>query len=569
LKNLLGKPGNGFRYGIATLAGLLLALAFPKFSIAGLAWIAPGLMLVAAVGTSGSLAFALGFWAGFVKGLVSLYWLLDIPVMKLAPIAGWLALAAFLALYSGLWVWLCWKTFLGPAATPHLELMKERPPGVNETGLAARGSMLLDQVLSSNWSQRARWALSCAAIWVGLEMVQARFLSGFPWGLLGVSQYRLLPLIQIAKLVGVYGLSFLVVWLSVSLLCATVMVLRRPWNAQRWFGEIILPLAAVVASITFGLRSFFHEPPPAATLKLALVQPSIPQRWIWDPAETSKRFQQLLELSENALASRPDVLIWPEAAVPGYLRWTTNVHNAVTNLVRQHHAWLILGADDAEPAADRRHPDRYEVFNSSFLVSPNGELLANYRKRRLVIFGEYIPFARWLPFVERWTGLGSFTPGIKPVPFQIVPFQFKTSVLICFEDVFPHYVREYVEPDTDFLLNLTNNGWFGESAAQWQHAANAIFRAIENGLPLVRCANNGLTCWVDARGQMHDVFFPGTRDIYGAGFKIVEVPLLGGQPRTPTFYTNHGDVFGWACVAWAAAIAARCLVRRSAERKVR
>ena len=122
-------------------------------------------------------------------------------------------------------------------------------------------------------------------------------------------------------------------------------------------------------------------------------------------------------------------------------------------------------------------------------------------------------------------------------------------MLICFEDVFPHCVREYVEDDTDFLLNLTNNGWFGESAAQWQHAANAVFRAVENGLPLVRCANNGLTCWVDARGRVEEIYFPGTRDIYGAGWKMARVPLLAGQPRAPTFYRRHGDWFGWSCVA--------------------
>jgi apolipoprotein N-acyltransferase len=205
------------------------------------------------------------------------------------------------------------------------------------------------------------------------------------------------------------------------------------------------------------------------------------------------------------------------------------------------------------------------VFNSSFLVSPKGHLVASYRKRRLVIFGEFIPFARWLPFLESWTGMGSFTPGKEPTPFRVPDLHFKTAVLICFEDVFPHEVRDHVEPDTDFLLNLTNNGWFGESAAQWQHAANAVFRAVENGLPLVRCANNGLSCWVDARGQMHDVFFSGSRDIYGAGFKLVPVPLLGGRSRTPTFYTKHGDVFGWSCLAWAAFLVTRAFLRRRAS----
>src|SRR6185436_8031845 len=112
--------------------------------------------------------------------------------------------------------------------------------------------------------------------------------------------------------------------------------------------------------------------------------------------------------------------------------------------------------------------------------------------------------------------------------------------------------REYVQEDTDFLLNLTNNGWFGESAAQWQHAASAIFRAVENRVPLVRCANNGLTCAVDAQGRLSHEFFPNSTDIYGVGVKIVEVPLLKGEKRAPTFYRRFGDVFGWGCVLWSA-----------------
>jgi apolipoprotein N-acyltransferase len=423
-------------------------------------------------------------------------------------------------------------------------------------------------LISAGWLQRAVWALSSAALWVTSEMVQSRLLTGFPWGTLGVSQFQMLPLIQIARFTGVYGVAFLVVWFSVSLLCAAVVVMRRPENARRWLGEIILPLVAVVAAVIFGHRQFFPPPAQAAKLKIALVQPSIPQQWIWSPAESSNRFAQLIQLSERALATQPELLVWPEAAVPGFLRWTTNVQEAVVRLVRRHQVWLILGADDADPPSDPRFPERYDIFNSSFLVSPRGELVASYRKRQLVIFGEYIPLGRQLPFLERWTGMGSFTPGRGAFPFRVPELHFKTSVLICFEDVFPHLVTEYVDPDTDFLLNLTNNGWFGESAAQWQHAATAIFRAVENGIPLVRCANNGLSCWVDARGQMHDIYFAGAQDIYGAGYKVVEVPLLAGQRREPTFYRKFGDLFGWSCAAWSTLVVTRAWVRRKRARSV-
>jgi len=167
-----------------------------------------------------------------------------------------------------------------------------------------------------------------------------------------------------------------------------------------------------------------------------------------------------------------------------------------------------------------------------------------------VIFGEYIPLARWLPIFKFFTPIeGGFTPGDGPVPFDLTDLKVKTSPLICFEDVFPHLVREYADVDTDFLVNLTNNGWFGESAAQWQHATSALFRAIENGLPLVRCSNNGLTCWVDAHGRLRQIFRDSGGSVYGAGFMAAEVPLLGdGERRPPTFYHEHGDWFGWGCV---------------------
>jgi apolipoprotein N-acyltransferase len=145
----------------------------------------------------------------------------------------------------------------------------------------------------------------------------------------------------------------------------------------------------------------------------------------------------------------------------------------------------------------------------------------------------------------------------------------RTATLICFEDVFPHLVRRYVAADTDFLVNLTNDGWFGESAAQWQHAANAAFRAVENGRPLLRCCNNGLTCWVDSSGRIRDIFRDPTGSVYGPGFLTATLPLPAPEERRPgTFYTAHGDWFGWACagaalLAFAARIKAALQARRA------
>jgi apolipoprotein N-acyltransferase len=226
-----------------------------------------------------------------------------------------------------------------------------------------------------------------------------------------------------------------------------------------------------------------------------------------------------------------------------------------------HRVWLVIGSDDAEP--DGQGGNRF--FNSAFLISPGGQILDRYSKRHLVMFGEYVPLSRWLPFLKKLTPVGDgFTPGTAPGHFnwflgedRAVPV--RMAMLICFEDVMPGLVRRSVAPDSDFILNLTNDGWFRESAAQWQHAANAVFRAVENGRPLVRCTNNGRTIWVDAAGRIRELeSHPegGREDIYAEGWHIARVPLAGGgdTASSPTFYARNGDWFGWACVALAGAL---------------
>jgi apolipoprotein N-acyltransferase len=230
---------------------------------------------------------------------------------------------------------------------------------------------------------------------------------------------------------------------------------------------------------------------------------------------------------------------------------------------------MIIGADDAERRIGASPPNDADYYNSSFLISPKGELMERYRKRNLVIFGEYIPLMRWLPFLKFFTPIqGGFTPGERTVPFRMPDLEIKTSVLICFEDIFPWLGRDSAEDDTDFLVNLTNNGWFGESAAQWQHGTGGFFRAIENDLPLLRCCNNGLTCWVDGRGRLRQLFRDERGTIYGQGVMISQIPLLApGQARTPTFYHQHGDWLGWGCAVVSIAMLGLKLARHFRARR--
>jgi apolipoprotein N-acyltransferase len=555
LNELLVRSG----YLLAIGAGLLMTAAFPKIGIAGCAWVAPALMMAAAYGKCGGDAFRVGYVAGLAYFLSSLYWLLLIPVTGY-PILGWIALGAYVALYPAIWVWLVAK------------------------GQVAGGKQ-------ESWVGRASWSLAGAAAWVALEMIRGRLFSGFPWNPLGASQYQLVPLIQIASVTGVYGVSFLVVWVSLSLFSAGRMIFRRPARRRAWQGETILPLVVVMALFAFGFARMNGQNPSGATLRITLVQPSIPQALIWNSGDNDKRFRQLLELSESALAStnepltgladtlspfggaresKTDLLIWPEAAVPGL---DTANYMAITNLIRTHNVWLIFNAEDAVWRPNAKNRDDFDVFNAAFLFNAEGRCAAVYHKQKLVVFGEYIPLVRWLPFIKWFTPItGGFASGGQPVPFELdfgvrrhvgalesgdmsphskdgAPNRVKTSTLICFEDMFPELAREYVEDDTDFLVNLTNDGWFGDSAEQWQHMAGGVFRAVENGVPLVRCCNNGVTCWIDATGRRREIFRDHTGGVYGVGAMTIELPLpQPGAKRAPTFYNRHGDWFGWFCV---------------------
>lgn len=504
---------------LAIVSGAALALSFHNTNIAGLAWVAPGIMLLAA---RRGKSFWLGYLAGFTHYLISLSWLLQIPV-KFFPILGWIALSGYLALYPATWAW---------------------------TVLRVRSE-------TQNWSRRTIFALFAAVAWVAMEMTISRMFSGFPWNLLGSSQEKLLPLLQVATSAGVYGVAFLVVWFSASLLNALDALRAAPSERNVWLKHVALPILVVAIVYALGLQRIRSQPRPEREISIALIQPSIPQTMIWNSEDSGVRFKELLRLTETALTNKPQLVIWPEAAMPTAVRGDLSSQRAIAGMAVSNNCWFIIGSDDFEQRGTNE-----VYFNSSFLVSPRGEFVSNYRKRRLVVFGEYVPLVKYLPIIKYLTPIsGGFAEGEGPVTFDLAGLNAKTSVLICFEDTFPHYAREHATEDVDFLVNITNDGWFGESAAHWQHAGNAIFRAVENGLPLVRCANNGLSCWIDQFGGLHDTYFDDSRNIYRAGYKIVRVPIVGARGRT--FYNRYGDVFGWTCLAiTVAALATQIRFRR-------
>jgi apolipoprotein N-acyltransferase len=545
------------RWLLAVGGGALFALAFPGPGWSGLAWVAPGALLLSAAGHSGVRAFRLGYVGGLVQHLIALGWLLTIPY-PFGAVAGWLALSGYVALFQGTWVWLCWHV----AGS----MTGRSTPGASASSSSGRGISWiesLDLLLAQSGLMRALWVVFCAALWVAIEIAQARFLSGFPWNLAGASQFRMVPIIQLAAWTGIYGVSFLIIWTAVSVGLAIARVLRQPGERWGWMTDLRLPLFVIVGIGCAGMWRLGTVSGESRTVRMALVQPSISQELIWDEREDGGRFNQLLRLSELALATQPQVLVWPEAAFPSL---SEENYRTIINLIQRHGVWMVFGADDAATRNEPGDEGGRDYFNAAFLLNPEGRLVARYRKQRLVIFGEYVPLARWLPFLRHFTPIqGSFRAGDGPVDFPMAGPDCNASVLICFEDVFPHLARRHAREGVDVLLNLTNNGWFPRSSAHWQHAASAVFRAVENGLPLIRATNDGLTCWVDAQGRLRQWLGQDSGDIHAAGFLTVPVPLPpAGASRVRTFYNRHGDVFGWSCVGLSMIVVGASTRRRKA-----
>jgi apolipoprotein N-acyltransferase len=533
------------RFAVCFFAGILFAVSFPKFNLPVLAWLAPGFVLWLAYDSSGKRVFLSGFLSGLGCWLVMVYWLLLIP-FHLYGLGAYLVQSAVGATCMGLWCWLGWR--LWPARN------------------RADDDLQSQWVALTSW-QLLRWPILCAAAWVATELTLARLLPGFP-GFLGASQFRWLALIQISSFTGIYGVSFLISWLSVSLFCAALSVRVERKLSRRLFVQFVPPVLALSGVLIYGTQELSAFSKTTRNYKIALVQPAIPQPAIWDPNEKTNRFLKLLHLSQDALTQKPNLLIWPETALPEMIGRNQFTQDAIVNLLHPFKSWMVLGAADYDSHPGVTGLDETRWFNGAFLINPAGDMAARYHKRHLVPFGEFMPGARLFPFLARLRAAGAgLTSGDRPGLFRITEPPANCSVLICYEDLFPHEVRECLSPETDFLLNLTNDAWFGDSAAQWLHLVNALFRTVELRLPLVRCCNNGITCWIDALGRLHDAGFVNSTNVYQSGYKLIEVPLAASEHGYhPTFYYQFGDLFGWGCVTLVAFFVLKPFgLRRSGE----
>ena len=480
----------------AIASGLLLSSSFAPLEWAGVAWAALVPLLIVIRYSTPRASFKWGWVAGFAFWLTSIFWLTHVTLV------GWFFLSALCAVFIGLFACSCswWMARFG---TDRL--------------LPNLGCMAL-----------------AAVSWAGLEYLRSVVASGFPWNPLGASQYQSLPLIQVASFGGVHMVSAVVVWVStgMGLTVLRYIASRGHWN-RRPHLELFASLVVVALVFMHGMRVLKQKNDAGVKLRVALIQPNIEQDEKWDEAKTELINTRLGELTESALYTQPDLIVWPETALPDDLRSSDKSYELVYQLATQG-VPILVGTMDTALRDDGPH-----FFNSSFLIDTDGIIAQTYDKRHLVPFGEYIPFRNALPFMKAMTPIQeSFDGGKTSVVFQLDKPLARFSALICFEDTVAKLARLSVRNGARMIVNQTNDAWFDPAAASRQHMAQCVMRCVENRVPAIRSANTGVTCYIDAQGRVREQL---KRLV--AGFKTMEVTLAPDEMAL-TFYTRYGDWFG-------------------------
>jgi apolipoprotein N-acyltransferase len=478
---------------LSILSAILLTAGFPKPGMFYLSWAALAPLLVAVRGASTRRAFALGYLCGFVHNVSVLFWIRYAVnhyggFSQPASLFLLALLCAYLAVYAGAFALIARKLEKYPAL----------------------------------------WLFGSPFVWVGLEWVRAAALSGFPWTNLAYTQTPVTLLIQIADITGTYGVSWLIVFASMVL---TGLILKKPY---RWAGlacfAVLLGASLLYGSIRPGTVREAQELAPA--WNVAVIQGNIDQAQKWDPAFQLETLERYRRLSVEAAARNPvpDLLLWPETAVPFFYGIEQELTGKMNDIVREAGKPILFGS----PAATRLD-GQVRMLNRAYLVDGKATLAGAYAKRHLVPFGEYVPMARLLFFVHKLThGVGDNLPGDDPSPLVLTGH--RMGVLICYEIIFPELSRDEVLRGAGVLMNLTNDAWYGDTSGPYQHLEMARWRAIEFRRPVVRAANTGVSAIFDAVGQEQGRIALNREGSYSAAVRPMDII---------TVYARYGDVFAW------------------------
>ncbi|MBM4300467.1 MAG: apolipoprotein N-acyltransferase [Deltaproteobacteria bacterium] len=491
------------RIFLSLASALLLIPAFPRFEAAYLAWI--GLVpLLAAIRRSGpASAGALAYLAGisFFMGIFS--WINVIPGFTRTD---FLLLGVYLGSYWGLF-------------------------GLALSFLTRRGG--LSPVLAA------------PVIWVSLEYLRSH--AGFlalPWALLGQSQYQVLPVIQMAAFTGVYGISFVIVLVN-ALLSEILLALVAGSRGSPSRREMrLLPYA--LATLGAATVALFHgfwalsAQPAGEGIRTCLIQGNIPQDLKWENQYRTMILEKYCRLTTQAAqADRPALMVWPESAVPGAFLQDSQATHSVLALAQSIRTHLLLGSAQ-RPKLGEPNWVLTHRYNSVFLISPEGAITGYHHKIYLLPFAEYLPYREAWPWPQRLAAhAGDFIPGQNYTIFELNGIKF--GVAVCWENIFPDLVRQFVARGAEFIVNVTNEAWFEDTAAPHQFVMMSVFRAVENRVTVARAANTGISCVIDPWGRISGIVADRGKCLFVEGFLTRTLP----RRQQTSFYTRYGEVFSY------------------------
>ena len=454
-------------YLLLILSSILLIFSFHNFNFSYLVFIGFVPLFFALENQSPKKTFLISLSTGFIFYLGDLHWLYHVTII------GLIILCLYLALYFGIFGFLFSLTAI-------------------------------------------RYTLyATPLIWIFLEYIQAHLsIIGFGWALLGYSQYKNLLLIQIADFSGVYGVSFLIMMINVAI----YRVLKKSFLEAAIAGLILIVV------IGYGIIKEDKEV-CRSDIKVSVIQGNISQKLKWDPKAQDMIIEKYIALTKMASLDNPGLIIWPETSFPGFFEIDEKITDKVLNLAKDIKVPILVGINTEKDG---------KYFNSAGLISIQGKMVDKYDKIHLVPFGEYVPFSDKFPALHNLVlgELGEFTPGKEFKIFDIQDNRQQTTgcrpkfgVLICFEDIFAEISRRFVKDGANFLIVITNDAWYGKSGAAYQHAACSVFRAIENRVPVIRCANTGYSCFIDSRGRIYYSVEEKDSNLFVTGYKTSAVNI--------------------------------------------
>ncbi len=479
---------------LALLSAVLLILSFPNFDLWPLAWFALVPLLLIAVRRNPWPTFFAGWIFGVLFFYCSCYWL-TYSMINFGGFPTWLA---YLALLPGAIV-----IGIFPALFAHV---------------LARAV--------GRWGTVATFLAPVA--WIAFEWGRLQC-TGQLWNALGYSQAYQPLLIGTARLGGVYAVGFLIVLVNASIAFA---ILKR--DLRSLIIALAVSLSVVLLVVFTGVRAPLSEIPEADAVVVA-VQPNVPMTLVKSVDEMRRLAEDHFAISDTALRSlpkdgKPRLVIWPES--PMYFSYGSDqqLRERIAAFAREHRAFVLLNSQEVAPNEG--------LYNSAVLINEEGRLITQYDKIRLLPFGEYVPLPRWLPGAGLITAIvGDFTPGTEYRQMQIGPV--RTGVFICIESAYPDIARQFARDGADVLINISNDGYLGPTAVMRQHLANAVFRAVENGRPVLRVTNTGITAYISPRGEV--------RDPTPAYRQDVRIWSITRSHVAQTFYSKYGDWFVGIC----------------------